>query len=64
MATPQLFQALMTPAPAVGKGVVAVGSAQNSHYPAVYGFKDSRGRSMKYGGGPVSSIHPTLLERT
>ncbi|KAL5330308.1 hypothetical protein ACEPPN_003834 [Leptodophora sp. 'Broadleaf-Isolate-01'] len=44
--------ALMTPAPAVGKGVVAVGSAQNSHYPAVYGFKDSRGRSMKYGGGP------------
>ncbi|KAH6722809.1 hypothetical protein BKA61DRAFT_684829 [Leptodontidium sp. MPI-SDFR-AT-0119] len=52
MATPQLFQSLMTPAPAVGKGVVAVGSAQNSHYPAVYGFKDSRGRSMKYGGGP------------
>ncbi|KAH7360268.1 subtilisin-like protease [Rhexocercosporidium sp. MPI-PUGE-AT-0058] len=38
--------------PAIGKGVIAVGSVQNSHYPTVYGGKDSRGRSFKYSGDP------------
>ncbi|KAH6720317.1 peptidase S8/S53 domain-containing protein [Leptodontidium sp. MPI-SDFR-AT-0119] len=35
-----------------GKGVIAVGSVPNNHYPAVYGGKDSRGRSFKYSGDP------------
>lgn len=39
-------------APAIGKSVIAVGSAQNSHFPVVYVMKDSRGRSLKYSGDP------------
>ncbi|KAL2074241.1 hypothetical protein VTL71DRAFT_8019 [Oculimacula yallundae] len=42
----------ITSAPAIGKGVIGVGSVQNSHYPTVYGGKDSRGRSFKYSGDP------------
>jgi hypothetical protein len=32
------------------KGVIAVGSAQNNYFPTVYSIRDSRGRSLKYGG--------------
>lgn len=38
--------------PAIGKKVIGVGSVQNSHFPVVYGGKDSRGRSFKYSGSP------------
>lgn len=42
----------------MGKGVIGVGSVQNSHFPVVYGFKDSRGRSMKYSGDPWPLMAP------
>ncbi|CZS90101.1 uncharacterized protein RAG0_01247 [Rhynchosporium agropyri] len=38
--------------PAIGKGVIAVGSVQSSHFPTLYSGKDSRGRSFKYAGDP------------
>lgn len=44
--------------PAMGRGVVAVGSVQSSHYPTVYVSKDSRGRSLKYSGDPWPVLAP------